>query len=51
MAGGAGLSASVHSYANTEDSSDQSEHRPLKSVIICTGANACGKSVYLKQVG
>jgi len=27
-----------------------SEPKNGKSVMICTGANACGKSVYLKQV-
>ncbi|KXN88301.1 hypothetical protein AN958_07760, partial [Leucoagaricus sp. SymC.cos] len=24
--------------------------KPLNSILLCTGANACGKSVYLKQV-
>ncbi|KAF8578057.1 hypothetical protein K439DRAFT_1654890 [Ramaria rubella] len=48
MIGGAGVGSTMHGYANT-GGSDASEHPPARSVVICTGANACGKSVYLKQ--
>ena len=50
MVGGAGIGVSAHRYANTDDGSEMSEPYPARSVIVCTGANACGKSVYLKQV-
>jgi DNA mismatch repair protein MSH5 len=50
MIGGAGVGVSVQDNVDTEDGTETSEHSPPRSVIVCTGANACGKSVYLKQV-
>jgi len=50
MIGGAGLGTSVHEYAGMGDGSDTTEKTSAKSVVVCTGTNACGKSVYLKQV-
>lgn len=35
---------------NTEDQIEENIMSKERSVVICTGANACGKSVYLKQV-
>ncbi|TCD61354.1 MutS protein msh5 [Steccherinum ochraceum] len=35
---------------NEEDESELDSEEELNSVVVCTGANACGKSVYLKQV-
>lgn len=35
---------------NTEDQVEENIMSKERSVVICTGANACGKSVYLKQV-
>ncbi|KAF8517335.1 muts domain V-domain-containing protein [Gautieria morchelliformis] len=49
MIGGAGIGVSVQDNVDTEDGTETSEHSPARSVIVCTGANACGKSVYLKQ--
>ncbi|KAJ2929766.1 hypothetical protein H1R20_g7314, partial [Candolleomyces eurysporus] len=40
--GGAGVGASP-------DYPDESEDE-WNSVLLCTGANACGKSVYMKQI-
>ncbi|EGO23820.1 hypothetical protein SERLADRAFT_450137 [Serpula lacrymans var. lacrymans S7.9] len=36
--------------SSCEYDGDPSEHQTCSSIILCTGANACGKSVYLKQV-
>ncbi|KAJ3865547.1 muts domain V-domain-containing protein [Lentinula novae-zelandiae] len=40
-------------FTNTSEVDTQLEENHLKlwhSVLLCTGANACGKSVYLKQI-
>lgn len=50
MVGGAGIGASVDEYPGINDDINNLERGPARSVIVCTGANACGKSVYLKQV-
>ncbi|TFY68394.1 hypothetical protein EVG20_g3567 [Dentipellis fragilis] len=49
LVGGAGLGAfpTVHSDDDRESLGGSSLGN---SVLVCTGANACGKSVYLKQV-
>ncbi|CCM03560.1 uncharacterized protein FIBRA_05696 [Fibroporia radiculosa] len=44
VVGGAGINAAAEGYI------DQNESEKGNSIIVCTGANACGKSVYLKQV-
>ncbi|KAH9846354.1 muts domain V-domain-containing protein [Lenzites betulinus] len=36
--------------AHTNDEFDEDRHVQKNSILVCTGANACGKSVYLKQV-
>lgn len=33
-----------------DDAFSVADGLPFNSVVLCTGANACGKSVYLKQV-
>ncbi|KAG1772449.1 DNA mismatch repair protein MutS [Suillus occidentalis] len=44
LVGGVGLGDSVESQA-------EGDSLPIySSIVLCTGANACGKSVYLKQV-
>ena len=52
--GGAGLGSSVDRYIQTDGGSDTLEKSPAKrsrkSIVVCTRADACGKSVYLKQV-
>ncbi|RDX49897.1 hypothetical protein OH76DRAFT_495372 [Lentinus brumalis] len=48
LMGGAGTGVAVDS-----DNSEYSEDAPQyakNSIMVCTGANACGKSVYLKQI-
>ncbi|OCH92840.1 hypothetical protein OBBRIDRAFT_725988 [Obba rivulosa] len=44
---GAGLGSDA--APNTDR--DVLEEQKYNSIVVCTGANACGKSVYLKQVG
>ncbi|KAA1469886.1 hypothetical protein DENSPDRAFT_649174 [Dentipellis sp. KUC8613] len=49
LVGGAGLGA--FPTVRSDDSSEDADGSTLgNSVLVCTGANACGKSVYLKQV-
>ena len=50
MMGGAGLGSSVDRYIQIDGGSDTSGKSHAKSIVVCTGANSCGKSVYLKQV-
>ncbi|KAI0662083.1 DNA mismatch repair protein MutS [Cubamyces menziesii] len=51
IVGGAGLGISLEDISDyDEDSSNESTHHSKNSVVVCTGANACGKSVYLKQI-
>ncbi|KDQ62441.1 hypothetical protein JAAARDRAFT_189767 [Jaapia argillacea MUCL 33604] len=47
LAGGRGVGS--HFTEFQEDQHDCDELREAHSVLICTGANSCGKSVYLKQ--
>lgn len=44
LVGGVGLGDSAESQAEVDSLS------MFSSIVLCTGANACGKSVYLKQV-
>ncbi|KAI6042638.1 DNA mismatch repair protein MutS, partial [Pisolithus marmoratus] len=46
LVGGAGFG---QSYV-PDHASNAADGLPFNSVVLCTGANACGKSVYLKQV-
>jgi len=46
VVGGSGTGSS---FIGVDDASD-SGNGEWNSVLLCTGANACGKSVYLKQV-
>lgn len=48
VVGGAGVDAEPLEYIDQDGSEDVHEER--HSIVVCTGANACGKSVYLKQV-
>ncbi|KAI1793251.1 muts domain V-domain-containing protein [Ganoderma leucocontextum] len=49
LVGGAGIGVILDDNASETESED--EQRYVKnSVVVCTGANACGKSVYLKQI-
>ncbi|KAE9400467.1 hypothetical protein BT96DRAFT_965335 [Gymnopus androsaceus JB14] len=42
---------SMFTNSSEEDAvSDEDSSKSWNSVLLCTGANACGKSVYLKQV-
>lgn len=46
LVGGVGFG---QSYA-LDRAFDAADDLPFNSIVLCTGANACGKSVYLKQV-
>ncbi|KAH7915490.1 DNA mismatch repair protein MutS [Hygrophoropsis aurantiaca] len=46
LVGGVGLGK----YFERDDEYESSQMGLWNSVVLCTGANACGKSVYLKQV-
>jgi len=48
VVGGAGTGSEALEHI-AENESDENR-REQNSIIVCTGANACGKSVYLKQV-
>ncbi|KAI0352675.1 hypothetical protein OH77DRAFT_1513212 [Trametes cingulata] len=48
--GGAGIGATIEGPFGVEDDSEEGRHYIKNSVVVCTGANACGKSVYLKQI-
>ena len=44
IVGGAGLGISLQGVTDDdEDSSNESTHHSKNSVVVCTGANACGK--------
>ncbi|EMD39519.1 hypothetical protein CERSUDRAFT_111843 [Gelatoporia subvermispora B] len=45
--GGAGIGSEIEHHTNRGSLYEQE----YNGIIVCTGANACGKSVYLKQVG
>ncbi|KAG5638725.1 hypothetical protein H0H81_010708 [Sphagnurus paluster] len=45
LVGGAGMGVTFHSPDDSEDAEAE-----WNSILLCTGANACGKSVYLKQI-
>ncbi|KAI0714049.1 DNA mismatch repair protein MutS [Cerioporus squamosus] len=48
LIGGAGTGVAIE---NDNDSHSEDEDEYVKnSIMVCTGANACGKSVYLKQI-
>ncbi|TBU56560.1 hypothetical protein BD310DRAFT_960111 [Dichomitus squalens] len=49
IVGGAGIGVTFPDD-ETETESQEEPHNVKNSVMVCTGANACGKSVYLKQV-
>ncbi|TDL23286.1 hypothetical protein BD410DRAFT_176959 [Rickenella mellea] len=51
MRGGMGIGVSSYDHDDGSDGTSHSDSTTTnrRSVIICTGANACGKSVYLKQ--
>lgn len=40
----------TNEYEMSSQEDETGSMRKEKSIVICTGANACGKSVYLKQV-
>ncbi|KAI0755181.1 DNA mismatch repair protein MutS [Daedaleopsis nitida] len=50
--GGAGIGVTVEQENDGNDEDEDSSDRCYvkNSVMVCTGANACGKSVYLKQI-
>ncbi|KAI0688883.1 DNA mismatch repair protein MutS [Earliella scabrosa] len=48
LIGGAGIGATLE--RDDEDENDDSQVHIRNSIMVCTGANACGKSVYLKQI-
>ncbi|GBE85060.1 hypothetical protein SCP_0702460 [Sparassis crispa] len=50
LVGGAGVDSDVPEYLSEINSDEIERRQEQNSIIICTGANACGKSVYLKQV-
>ncbi|KAF8332768.1 uncharacterized protein EI90DRAFT_2918244 [Cantharellus anzutake] len=50
LVGGREISAENPEAEVVEEASSALQHPEHRSVMICTGANACGKSVYLKQV-
>ncbi|KAM5533149.1 hypothetical protein V8D89_013197 [Ganoderma adspersum] len=47
--GGAGIDVVLDDDTTGTESEDE-QHHVKNSVVICTGANACGKSIYLKQI-
>lgn len=49
LVGGAGIDSYPDIHGEEDDLTSEGS-TPGNSVLICTGANACGKSVYLKQV-
>ncbi|CDO75430.1 hypothetical protein BN946_scf184916.g14 [Trametes cinnabarina] len=50
IVGGAGIGVAAEETSSEDDDSQCDAHYLKNSVVVCTGANACGKSVYLKQV-
>ncbi|KAI0632052.1 DNA mismatch repair protein MutS [Trametes polyzona] len=50
IVGGAGIGVIVDDRSVEEDDTEDDRYQGQNSVVVCTGANACGKSVYLKQV-
>ncbi|KAI9058149.1 hypothetical protein FKP32DRAFT_1582301 [Trametes sanguinea] len=50
IVGGAGIGASIEETSSEDDGTETDAHYARNSVVVCTGANACGKSVYLKQI-
>ncbi|KZT37836.1 hypothetical protein SISSUDRAFT_1114147 [Sistotremastrum suecicum HHB10207 ss-3] len=41
---------SLNSEEDNIPTTDSEDGHPRNSILICTGANACGKSVYMKQI-
>ncbi|KAI0775544.1 DNA mismatch repair protein MutS [Trametes elegans] len=50
LVGGAGLGCAPDMSVDDGDESEAGMQFSKNSVVVCTGANACGKSVYLKQI-
>ncbi|OBZ71456.1 Prohibitin-2 [Grifola frondosa] len=48
--GGAGVGSTNIFEEDDTDGDGNNKHFEQNSIIVCTGANACGKSVYLKQI-
>ncbi|KIM89101.1 hypothetical protein PILCRDRAFT_211886 [Piloderma croceum F 1598] len=48
LVGGAGTNSQFAGYRDQQQTDCTTT---WNSVVVCTGANACGKSVYLKQIG
>ncbi|KAH8998418.1 muts domain V-domain-containing protein [Lactarius akahatsu] len=49
LVGGAGIDSYPDIHGEEDDLTSEGS-TPGNSVLVCTGANACGKSVYIKQV-
>ncbi|KAI9443370.1 muts domain V-domain-containing protein [Lactarius indigo] len=49
LIGGAGIESYADIHGEEDDLMSEGS-TPGNSVLVCTGANACGKSVYLKQI-
>lgn len=49
LVGGLGLGVPSCTSEVSDDDTMEDESSSVHSVLVCTGANACGKSVYLKQ--
>ncbi|TFK52577.1 hypothetical protein OE88DRAFT_1712112 [Heliocybe sulcata] len=49
LLGGCGTAGFSHREIESDDGTTTDEDMDLNSILVCTGANACGKSVYLKQ--
>ncbi|KAL1950078.1 hypothetical protein VTO73DRAFT_5200 [Trametes versicolor] len=47
---GIGVETEVHVEDNNSEEPHEDRHCLKNSIIVCTGANACGKSIYLKQI-
>ncbi|KAJ3802460.1 muts domain V-domain-containing protein [Lentinula aff. detonsa] len=50
ITGGDGRFSMFKNYSDTDTELEENHLKLWNTVLLCTGANACGKSVYLKQI-